>query len=81
MNKINIDDIAFRKVKSSIIVKVAYHEEIMYIEFKNWKIYEYYNVPKYEYNNMLEADSVGSYFKKNLSWYKYKEYDDSWSDK
>ncbi len=49
---------------SSFIDAVAYDDEMetLYVRFKQYGVYEYYNVPESEYRKMLKAPSVGKYF-------------------
>jgi hypothetical protein len=49
---------------SSFIDAVAYDDEMetLYVRFKQYGVYEYYNVPESEYRKMLQAPSVGKYF-------------------
>lgn len=78
---LNIDDVKFRKISSSIILEVAYHNNSLFVKFKDGSIYEYFDMPKLEYNNMLWAKSIWSYLKKNLASYKYKKHENNWRSK
>ena len=71
---IDVEDVSFRRVKSSIIERVWYHDGSMYVVFSNKNLYVYKDVPKFEYNNMISDKSVGGYFKKNLASYQFKKY-------
>lgn len=66
-------------VKSSMIRSVAYDvdSETLEVCFCNGgAIYRYPGVPKQAYDTMLSADSVGSYFAKNIrNTYKGIRYD------
>lgn len=55
-------------VYSSNIKAIGYHEleSTLFVEFKNGKRYAYYNVPEEVYNNLLNANSVGSYYHQNI---------------
>jgi len=60
-------------VESSAIAKIGYDPDTatLIIEFvKGNSIYEYYDVPQYEFDNLMGADSLGSYASKNI----YKVY-------
>ena len=59
-------------VDSSNISAIGYDEQTatMIIEFKNHSAYEYYDVPQYEFDGLMAADSKGSYANKNI----YKVY-------
>jgi len=59
-------------VESSNLAAVGYDlsQAIMRIEFKNGRLYEYYDVPQYIYDELLAAESKGSYAAKNI----YKNY-------
>jgi hypothetical protein len=56
-------------VSSSNISSVGYDidSETLEVEFvKTGKVYEYYNVPKFEFDRLLEASSIGIYFNANI---------------
>lgn len=55
-------------VKSSNIASIGYdmENEILEIEFKSRKIYKYFEVPIYEYEGIMEADSHGGYLAKHI---------------
>jgi len=59
-------------VESSYIEAVGYDidESRLEIEFKNGSAYEYYDVPNYVYDELLEAGSQGQYAHRNI----YKVY-------
>jgi hypothetical protein len=69
--------ITMHPVKSSQILSVGYDPklEILYIEFLNWNVYEYYNVPGEVSKVMLSpSTSVGSYFYKEIKGkFEYKK--------
>jgi len=65
------------KVKSSNIEQVGFEEKvtvsfnkkpmsILRVIFTSGYTYDYYRVPKKEYEELIEADSVGIYFHKNI---------------
>ena len=39
---------------------------ILRIQFNNGKLYEYYDVPQYIYDELVAAESKGSYAHKNI---------------
>ena len=55
-------------VKSSHFVSVGYDPAArkMQIAFKNGAIYEYANVPEQFHKTLMEADSSGEFFHKNV---------------
>ena len=57
------------KITSSNIAEVGYDEDeaVLRILFKNGSIYDYENVPIGEYYGLLEAESAGKYFNKNIA--------------
>ena len=60
-------------VSSSNIAAIGYdeHNATLTIQFiKDNAAYEYYDVPQYEYDALMAADSKGSYASKNI----YKVY-------
>ncbi len=54
-------------VSSSNIESIGYDEENqeVYVRFLNGSIYIYKGVPKYEYENLKDAPSLGSYLHRN----------------
>jgi hypothetical protein len=59
-------------VESSTIRSVGYDLEraILEIEFSNGNVYEYYDVPQYQYDALMNASSKGQYANQNI----YKTY-------
>lgn len=59
-------------VESSHIQLIGYEpaEAILEIEFKGGAVYQYYDVPQYEYDNLMSAESKGTYAHQNI----YKKY-------
>ena len=55
-------------VDSSNLASVGYDEEnkILEIEFNHGGIYQYFDVPKDEYDALMNASSLGSYFYHNI---------------
>jgi hypothetical protein len=51
-------------VSSSNLVSVGYNpdSETLEVEFKNTGVYEYYNVPQFMYERLMQAGSVGAFF-------------------
>lgn len=62
-------------VDSSNISAIGYDNEsaTLKIEFNKGGVYEYYNVPEYEFDNLLNASSKGQYANQNI----YKVYTQS----
>lgn len=56
------------KVSSSNIDEIGYDEENqeVYVRFLNGSLYVYKGVPNFEYQNLLEAPSHGSYLNRNF---------------
>jgi hypothetical protein len=54
----------FVEVDSSMISKVFYNQKTscLFVVFKNGSIYSYMNVPKFLYEELLSAESVGKFF-------------------
>ena len=54
---------------SSNLSSVGYDEDnrILEIEFNNGKIYQYSDVDKSVYNELLNAESIGRYFNKAIA--------------
>ncbi len=59
-------------VESSNILAIEYYPDtsILEIEFRNGSAYEYYDVPQYEHDNIMAAESKGTYAHQNI----YKAY-------
>jgi KTSC domain len=55
-------------VDSSNLKSVGYDKasQTLEIEFQNGGIYEYYDVPEEEYDDLMSASSKGSYFMSNI---------------
>lgn len=65
-----------QSVKSSDIRSIGYDIETqtLEIEFHNGGVYQYYDVPENIYHGLMNANSHGSYFHKNIkNTYKYKK--------
>ncbi|MCW3084260.1 MAG: hypothetical protein JWP12_1626 [Bacteroidetes bacterium] len=55
-------------VVSSNLASVGYDasSKILEIEFKSSGVYQYLDVPKYEYEGLMSASSHGEYFAANI---------------
>jgi hypothetical protein len=55
-------------VSSSNVAELGYDEEnqMVYVRFQNGTLYTYSNVPKYEYDALDNATSIGSYLNRNF---------------
>lgn len=55
-------------VNSSNLASVGYDEEneILEIEFNHGGVYQYFDVPKDEYEALMNVDSLGSYLYHNI---------------
>jgi hypothetical protein len=55
-------------VSSSNIVAIGYDpdSQTLEIEFKGGALYQYFSVPQSEYESLLNASSIGSYFHANI---------------
>lgn len=53
-------------VKSSNIKAIGWEDNVLVIEFNNSTKYSYDDVSKEEYDNFINADSIGSYYHKNI---------------
>ena len=53
-----------QNVQSSNIVSIGFDEdsEILQVEFKGGVVYEYFDVPEHIHEELMAAESVGSYF-------------------
>jgi hypothetical protein len=55
-------------VSSSNLASVGYdaNSETLEIEFKNHSVYQYYNVPQFMHEQLMQAPSVGTFFNANI---------------
>lgn len=55
-------------VNSSNLASVGYNpdSETLEVEFKNGNIYEYYNVPQFMHERLMQAGSVGTFFNSEI---------------
>lgn len=55
-------------VSSSHLESVGYdaNSATLDIEFKNGSLYRYYNVPQFEFDQLMSASSPGTYFNANI---------------
>lgn len=55
-------------VKSSNLKSVGYNAstQTLEVEFKNGAVWHYEGVPQAKYDDMIEAESIGSYFSHNI---------------
>ena len=58
----------WRTVQSSAFQGAAYAERqaLLYLLFRSGEIYRYYEVPQWQYQEFLAADSKGRYFGRNI---------------
>jgi hypothetical protein len=57
-----------RSVNSSVIKSLGYSaaDQVLEVQFRNGRIYQYIGVPAEEYDALLSANSVGGYFNKMI---------------
>ena len=55
-------------VQSSLLAGVAYdHDQaVLQLEFRAGTVYQYFQVPRQTYQDLLQADSKGNYFNHNI---------------
>ena len=55
-------------VSSSNVYSIGYDPNTLTleVEFTNGSIYQYFDVPEIEYNNLIGAESIGSYLYQNI---------------
>jgi len=61
-------------VQSSNVASIGYDPGTLTleVEFTNGAVYHYFDVPEVEYQNLIGAESVGSYLNQNIkSHYRY----------
>lgn len=51
-------------VSSSHLASIGYNSdsETLEVEFSSGRVYEYYNVPQFMYERLMEASSIGAFF-------------------
>ncbi|MEW8533913.1 MAG: KTSC domain-containing protein [Candidatus Thiodiazotropha sp.] len=56
------------QVESSNIASIGYdgNTSTLEIEFLNGSVYQYYDIPEYVYDELMSADSHGSYLASNI---------------
>lgn len=56
------------QVKSSALQAAAYAESeaLLYLLFRSGDVYRYFDVPRWQYDQFLAADSKGRYFGHNI---------------
>ena len=60
-------DVDMNDVSSSYLYSLGYGDGNLVAKFRNnGAIYVYYNVPEETYNELLNAESIGSYFNNNI---------------
>lgn len=59
---------AMIKVTSSNISRIGYSEKKkeLFVKFNNGSLYEYYNVPKVLFTDMIRAKSKGKFFNRKI---------------
>jgi hypothetical protein len=55
-------------VSSSNLASVGYEpsSETLEVEFNTGRIYQYYNVPQFMYDRLMEAGSIGTFLNKEI---------------
>jgi hypothetical protein len=55
-------------VESSVFRAAAYAEGkiLLYLLFRSGAVYRYFDFPRWQYPEFLEADSKGRYFRRNI---------------
>lgn len=65
-----------QQVSSSNIKSIGYDIDtlVLEVEFKNRRVYQYYNVPLSIYNTFINSPSIGKFLNSNIvDVYKYSE--------
>lgn len=57
-----------QSVESSNLASIGYdaENEILEVEFKHGGVYQYFDVPENVYEELMDADSHGQYFDRNI---------------
>lgn len=71
--------IRMMRVDSSMFTELGYdntHKSLV-VRFTSGALYQYFEVPEYLWNDMQAADSMGSYFSKNIrEEYRFEKLED-----
>ena len=71
------------EVQSSLLASVAHDRDqaVLQIEFRGGAVYQYFDVPRQTYQDLLQADSKGAYFNRHIrSVFHYTRWDPgAWS--
>jgi hypothetical protein len=53
-----------KRVKSSAMLTVGYHEDlkVLEVEFPSKEVYQYFDVPAHVHFALMQASSLGTYF-------------------
>ena len=63
-------------VNSRNLASVGYEQASMTleVEFLDGRVYQYFDVPEFEYRNLMQADSHGTYFNASIrNTYRYTQ--------
>ncbi len=72
----NVNLVETLSVESSAISEVSYFPNVerLFVQFKNGREYEYFNVPNHVMTGLREAPSKGKFLKKYvLAFYRFKK--------
>lgn len=72
----NVNLVETLSVESSAISEVSYFPNVerLFVQFKNGREYEYFNVPAHVMNGLREAPSKGKFLNKYvLAFYRFKK--------
>lgn len=58
--------IALTPVKSSNITKLGWNDGVLHVEFSNGGLFSYSGITNAMYNELLNAESIGSHFAKHI---------------
>jgi len=61
-----MQQLAWVSLESSVLESVAYQSRSLWVRFRSREIYRYRNVPPGIYQQLLDADSRGSYFNEHI---------------
>ncbi len=59
-------EIKRKSVESSNIKSIGHDGDVLEIEFKNGRIYQYSPVTKQQYDDFISAENIGKYFHTNF---------------
>ena len=69
-----LNNLNWIELQSNPLKRVAYKNEVLYVEFNDGAQWQYIGVPDHVYNDLISAESKGTYFNQNIrNNYSYRQ--------